>query len=398
MRISCIRNPDSVRGSADLPHTEAYSAEVAHRVRGFHRSIPGYAPTPLLRLGNLEGRLGLDRIWLKDESPRFGLKAFKVLGASYAVSCLLAEQLGMDPAGTGFEDLRKGLAESGGGEITLATATDGNHGRAVAWAARMLCLKAVVYMPFGSSEARVKAIRGEGAMVLVVNGNYDAAVRLAEEKAFWNDWILVQDSSWEGYEEVPARIMQGYLTILDEVFEQIGDKIPTHLFLQCGVGSMAAALAAGLHQRLKERRPEVVVVEPENAACMFHSIEKSDGEPGKVGGELETVMAGLACGEPSFLAWRILRDLGDAFVSCSDEVTEEGMRLLRDFPEREGGIVSGESGAVTTGLLTCLLEEPEFRETAEKLGLTDDSRVLLLSTEGDTDPASYGRIIEGGKS
>jgi len=398
VRVEILRNPRSIRAEGSLPVTAPFGAEAAKRVRRFHRGLPGFGPAPLLRLGFLERGLGVGRVWLKDESVRFGLKAFKVLGASWAVSNVLARRMGMNLEAAGFEGLRAVVGGGGAGGFTLATATDGNHGRAVAWMARLLGLSAAVFVPRGSSPARLEAIRREGAGVTVVEGNYDRAVRTAEEQSVRNGWILVQDSSWEGYEEIPTWIMQGYLTVLDEAWEALAGEVPTHLFLQCGVGSLAGALAAHVHERFGKGRPLVVVVEPERAACMKRSVAEFDGEPKAVDGALETIMAGLACGEPSLLAWRILRDLGDAFASCSDEVSKAGMRLLAEPAEGWPGVVSGESGAVTAGLLAALARGEGFLKEARALELDPGSRILLLSTEGDTDPLSYRSVVEGGKS
>jgi diaminopropionate ammonia-lyase len=206
---------------------------------------------------------------------------------------------------------------------------------------------------------------------------------------------LVQDSAWEGYEEIPTRIVQGYLTIMHEAFEQLGGKIPTHVLVQCGVGSLASAVQAYLVEVFGMRRPRFIVVESERASCFYESISINDGDPHKISGDLNTIMAGLACGEPGLLAWRILHSCADVFVTCSDSVAIKGMRILANPLVGDDKVVSGESGAVTTGLLACLVGDARYRETAQAFKITQESKILLISTEGDTDPDMYQKIVSG---
>lgn len=391
--ISLWVNPNARECHGSKAETKDFSPEAARVVRRFHRTLPDYAPTPLVTLKNLAGRLGIRDIWVKDESHRFGLNAFKALGASYGMARVLAQKLHLDGYDLSFSLLRSPAVKRDLGETIFVTATEGNHGRAVAWAAERLGFGAVVYMPEGSSPARLEAIRSHGAEASIVEGNYDDAVRLAAREAEKNRWILLQDSSREGNETIPLRVMQGYLTMAEEVMEQLDGETPTHVFVQCGVGSFGAAVQAYFAALSGPQRPLFGAVEPTRAACLFKSARAGDGRPRKVRGSLKTIMAGLACGEPSETAWKILRDYADFFVTASDEVTMSGMRVLAHPVPGDRGMISGESGAVTLGLIYTILSDPAFSETAETLKLDSRSKVLLFSTEGDTDPEMYRKIV-----
>lgn len=353
-------------------------------IRRFHASLPGYRPTPLVHLDALADAWGLGKLWLKDEGHRMGLSAFKVLGASFAVAQLMKEQLGLPGVST-LNDIRAALARNGE-RPTLVTATDGNHGRAVAWTARQLGCPAVVYMPRGSVEARVEAIRGEEAVVEVLDQLYDGCVDQAEHDANVHGWWLVQDTARPGYEAVPRWIMQGYVTLLDEVFEQLEEARPTHVLLQCGVGSFAGAMAAGLVTSMPEKPPWIGLVQPARADSAAQSF--AVGRPQPAAGGLDTIMAGMACAELSPLAWPILQALCAGVFACPDEVTREGMRLAA-----EQGVVSGETGAVTLGLLQRLCNERALARRRGLTGLDGSARVLLVSTEGATDPVGYREIV-----
>lgn len=358
-------------------------------VISFHRSLPGYRPTPLVSMEGLASRLGIGGLWVKSENERFDLKAFKVLGASYAIGKVMAERLGLESKDLTFDRIVSHAEKLSG--LTFVTATDGNHGRAVAWTAEKLGCRAVVYMPKGSSSARLNAIRGHGAEASVIDGNYDDAVRLAARHADERGWVLLQDTSWPGYEDIPTCIMQGYTTLITESFDQLAGQRPTHIFVQAGVGSLAAAVLCAVLK--KGERPWYGVVEPVEAACFHKSSVADDGTAHKVTGDMPTIMAGLACGEPSGIAWEILRDNADAFIACSDRVALKGMRLLGRPPEGDPPVISGESGAVTTGLVYELLSSANYAGPAREIGLNESSRVLVISTEGDTDPQFYRETL-----
>jgi diaminopropionate ammonia-lyase len=391
--LSFIGNIEARNECIQRDITAPFSQLQAMRVRRFHRSFPQYQPTPLIRLTNLAWSLGIATIYVKDESFRFGLKAFKVLGATYALAHVIAERTGIDEDALSFglfesRSIRRELRR-----ITIVTATDGNHGRAVAWAARIVGCSAVVYMPQGSAQPRIKAIREHGAEVRVIDGNYDDAVHLAAERARQRNWVMVQDTAWEGYESLPIRILQGYLTIMDEALEQLDAEVPTHVFVQCGVGSLAAAMQAHLVELFGTNRPQFIVVEPREAACFYESMAANDGSPHKVSGNLRTIMAGLACGEPNPLAWRILHPFADGFIACDDSVAVTGMRILGAPLPGDEKVVSGESGAVTAGVLVHILGSSKNSSIKEALALNQASRVLLISTEGNTDPDMYKRAL-----
>ena len=370
-----------------------FGVDRAQRARAFHESIPTYQPTALRRLDGLAEQLGIGALLVKDESTRFGLNAFKSLGGSYSVGLLLAARAGISEDDLTYQTLRKDGAREAAEKLTLITATDGNHGRGIAWAARGLGASAVVYMPKGSSRERLENIRSLGARAQITELNYDDTVRLAAQHAAEQGWTLVQDTAWEGYEEIPTWIMQGYTTLALEIVEQLGDETPTHVFFQAGVGAMSGALAAFFADCYRESRPTVVVVEPNAADCIYRTAEADDGTLHNVDGDLATIMAGLSCGEPCSIGWEMLRRYADHFVSVPDNIAEKGMRILANPLGNDKPIVSGESGAVTTGLVAELMENEELSGIRGSIGLGPDSRVLCISTEGDTDRETYKRIV-----
>jgi diaminopropionate ammonia-lyase len=361
----------------DLPPSEL-------RPRDLHRTLPGYAVTPLRRLEDLAARLGVGEVWVKDEAWRLELPSFKILGGSWAVHRLLLERAGEPIAGAGFEDLRAAVAELGA--LTLTTATDGNHGRGVARTARLLGLAAVVYVPAGTARARIAAIEGEGASVVVEPGNYDAAVARAARDAARHGWMLVADVAVGDDETVPTWVLEGYDTIFDEADEQLPGP-PTVVFLQAGVGALTAA---GIGHYLRslggERRPRFATVEPLSAACLLASA--AAGHLLTIDADQRSIMAGLNCGTPSSVAWPIIEATVDVYLAVPDDRAREAMRLLADR-----GIVAGESGAAG---LAGLLEAVEHGEVRDALGLDGDARVLLLNTEGATDPEGYRAVVGRG--
>ena len=372
------------------------SREEAEKVRAFHRSFPMYAPTPLVSLNDTAGALGLGAVYIKDESWRFGLNAFKVLGGSYAIGSFLAGKLGIPMENAGYSLLVCPETREKLGDITFVTATDGNHGRGVAWAATQFGQKSVVYMPKGSALERLENIRAAGADASITELNYDGAVRLANAHAREYGWTVIQDTAWEGYEEIPTRIMQGYLTMGLEAYEQLPEP-PTHIFLQAGVGSLAGAMAGLFSQLYGEKRPATVIVEPNKADCLFRTARADDGKLHFVTGDMDTIMAGLACGEPCTIAWEILRDYADHFLSCPDYAAAQGMRLLSRPAGNDRSIVSGESGASTFGALSELMTDPRLTDIRDAIGLDSNSRVLCFSTEGATDRANYDAVVNNGK-
>ena len=367
----------------------------------FHRSFPQYSVTPLAKLNRMASRLGLGGLYVKDESYRFGLNAFKVLGGSFAMAKYIANEMGRDIGDMTYDYLTSPTFRAAFGQATFFTATDGNHGRGVAWAANKLGQKAVVHMPKGSTKQRFDNIAAEGAAVTIEELNYDDCVRLAAaEAAETEHGVVIQDTAWPGYEEIPAWIMEGYGTMAAEAEEQLcgyGTDRPTHIFIQAGVGSLAGAVVGYFANRFPENPPKFIVVEASAADCLYQGALAGDGTPRIVEGDLATMMAGLACGEPNILSWEILCNHAAAFVSCPDWVSASGMRRLAAPVQGDPIVKSGESGAVGMGLLAALMEDVAYAELRDHLGLNETSQVLLFSTEGDTDPEKYQRVVWGGE-
>ena len=345
---------------------------------------PGYAPTIMRDLAELAGQAGLGALRLKDEAERFGLGSFKALGGAYAVGTLLCNELartGVAPSAS-IADLESGRFSAATEAITVTCATDGNHGRAVAWGAQRFHARCIIFVHATVSQARADAIARYGAEIRRVPGNYDDSVRECTRQSDSNGWHVVSDTSWPGYTEVPRDIMQGYRLMADEAADQWTGDPPTHVFIQAGVGAAAAAVSIQCRARFSPV-PALIVVEPDHAACLLASAERH--QITVVPGELDTIMAGLACGEPSLLGWQELERAGTAFMAIPDAAAVETMRLLASQ-----GIVAGESGVA--GLAGCLLAAADPAARAA-LGLDAASRVLLFSTEGATDPALYAKLV-----
>ncbi|WP_299734712.1 diaminopropionate ammonia-lyase [uncultured Endozoicomonas sp.] len=369
-----------------------FSAEMALEARSFHRKIKGYAPTPLVSLEHLAKKLGVKAILVKDESHRFGLNAFKVLGGSYALGKMLAEQLNIDISEIDLSTVASLLKEP----LVFTTATAGNHGTGVAWAAREMGQKAVVYMPKGSAQASVERIKGLGAECIVTDVNYDDTVRLASRTADENGWTLVQDTAWEGYEKIPTWISQGYMTMADEALEQAAQMegcMPTHIMLQAGVGAMAGGVLGYFTDAMGTNKFSTIISEPRAADCIYQSGSSEAGEMTAVTGDLSSIMAGLACGEPNPVTWPILKASSNAFASVTDNVSALGMRILGNPLKGDTAITSGESGAINMGLLYLMATQDNARELAASVGLNNDSVVLMFSTEGDTNPDRYRKVV-----
>ncbi|EDU7996295.1 diaminopropionate ammonia-lyase [Salmonella enterica subsp. diarizonae] len=371
-----------------------FSRQQAQQVRHFHQKITGYQPTPLYALKELSTLFGVKNILVKDESQRFGLNAFKMLGGAYAIAQLLCEKYHLDINDFSFDTLKSTIKE----KMTFATTTDGNHGRGVAWAAKQLGQNAVVYMPKGSAQERVDAILRLGAECIVTDMNYDDTVRFTMQTAQKNGWEVVQDTAWDGYTKIPTWIMQGYATLADEAVEQIaamGIARPTHVFLQAGVGAMAGGVLGYLVDVFGARDLHSVIIEPELADCIYRSGVK--GDIVNVGGDMVTIMAGLACGEPNPLGWEILRNCATQFISCQDAVAALGMRILGNPVGNDHRVISGESGAVGLGALAAVHFHPQRQALMTRLGLDSQSVVLVISTEGDTDVRHYREVVWEGK-
>ena len=368
-----------------------------NKAYAFHKSFPQYAPTPLVQLKNMAELLGVDSVFIKDESWRFGLNAFKVLGGSFAIAKYIAKQLKKDVSELPYDVLISEKLRKEFGQATFFTATDGNHGRGVAWAANKLGQKSVVLMPKGSSKTRFDNIAKEGAQVTIETVNYDECVRMAAALAAKTEHgVMVQDTAWDGYEEIPAWIMQGYGTMALEAAEQLkaaGVDRPTHIFVQAGVGSLAGAVQGYFKNLFPNNCPITVVVEARAADCLYRSAKAADGKPHFVTGDLQTIMAGLACGEPNTISWDILKNNTSCFVSAPDWVSSRGMRMLAAPIKGDTPVTSGESGAVPFGLLSAIMQHDDMKDLRAVLKLDKNSKIICFSTEGDTDPAMYKKIV-----
>ena len=355
------------RTARDNPFTEEEYEDLAR----FYARHPDLAPTPLTALPRLAGVLGLRDLRVKDESTRFGLNAFKSLGVRYAVDRLQ----------------RDGRLADG---ATLVCASAGNHGRAVARAARERGLAARVYMSSAATDAVKRHIAAEHAQVIVVNGSYDEAVRTMARDAEAHGWVIVSDTSWPGYDEIPRRIMLGYTRLVDEIGDQL-DGAPDVVFAQGGVGGLICGVAGGLAHRWPEARPRLAACEPLGAACLLVSARA--GRLATLDGPLTTIMAGLRCAEPSPAAWPAIQALADAFVAVDDEATIAAMRMLARPAGNDPAIEAGPSGACGLASLVAVMREDELRPVRGALGLGPASRVVVINTEGATDPELYNRIV-----
>ncbi len=368
-----------------------FSNEEAERAVRFHQSIPSYCETPLVSLGNTAAKNRVKAVFVKDESSRFGLKAFKGLGGSYCMFRILCEKLGLNPLEADYssflaEDIRNACQE-----VTFVTATDGNHGKGVSWAAKLFGCKARVFMPKGTVEARRLAIEEAGAAIAeITNWNYDQTVRYAASLVEKTGWILIQDTAWDGYETYPRWIIEGYLTMAAETVRQMNGVLPTHVFLQAGVGAMAGGLEAFFMNLCGVSKPLITIVEPDEADCIYQSVLAGDGKMHSLTGDPVTIMAGLNCGTPCQVVWPILRDCSASFCACRDSVTVQGMRAYDSPCGDDQTVVSGESGAVTYGLLLTILQSEKLRELFR---LEEDSVILLINSEGDTDPDGYRKVV-----
>ncbi len=366
----------------------------------FHKSFPQYSVTPLVRLKELAELCGIKEIFVKDEAWRFGLHAFKVLGGSFAMARHIAKITGRDISELTYEKLTSPEIKKETGELTFFSATDGNHGRGVAWSANKLGQKSVILMPKGSAKMRLDNILREGAKATIEEENYDECVRMAAKIAEDTPGgVMVQDTAWPGYEEIPAWIMQGYGTMAmeaDNQMEELDANPPTHVIVQAGVGSLAGAVVGYFANKYPDNPPIFIVAESDQADCLYRSAITGDGSIKTVDGDMQTIMAGLACGEPNTSSWQILKDKVGVFASCPDWVAARGMRILGMPVRGDSVIISGESGAVTTGLLAYAMMDEEMKPMREAMKLDKDSRVLLFSTEGNTDRENYRHILWDG--
>lgn len=400
--INYIRN----RNLSTAPGPDWLTVSAGAEVRRFHESMAAFAPTQLKSLKNLAKQLGVKAIYVKDESTRFGLKAFKALGASWAITRVICRRLGLDYRTVTFDELRSEKYREAIQPMVFASATDGNHGKGVAWTAHQLGCRAYIFMPRGTVEARRAAILAAGATECSITDlTYDDTVRLVAKRAEQEGWTVVQDTAWEGYEEVPRYIAEGYMTMaaesLEALREQEGDSraMPTHVFLQAGVGAMAGSVAGYLINAAGEAakpRPVISLVEPAEAACFYDTALIGDGRRHPAKGNAVTIMAGLNCGEIASMVWPILRDFVSYYLAMEDYAAAEGMRQLAHPAGDDPAVTAGESGASGFGAARLILAHEELKQLREEMGLDENSILLLYNTEGDTDPENYRRIVEEG--
>jgi diaminopropionate ammonia-lyase len=368
----------------ELAYTKAILARAAWPL---HRTLPGYAPTPLADLPGLAAELGLGQVLVKDESSRFGIDAFKGLGASYAIyrvlsrRCRERQQGDLTP-----DDFLTPVLRDRLGAITFTAATDGNHGRAVAWVARLIGQRAVIFMPTGTAAPRIEAVQREGGEVRLVDGTFDDCVTACADTAQQEGWQVIADTAYPGNMVIPGDIMTGYSTIFAEVWTQT-DVAFDAVLLPAGVGGLAAAGTAFFVKSRGAERPPLVCVEPLSSACFLESIERGGGEPVAASGDQQSIMVGLCCGMPSLLAWPVVRDAMDVFLAIEDDHALAAMRAYHRH-----GITAGESGASALAGLLALLRDDSLAPARAQLALGPHSRVLVVNTEGATDPENYRRV------
>ncbi len=375
-----------------------FGLEKARKVMNYHRSFAEYSETPLVKLPALAEEIGVSSMYVKDESKRFDLNAFKVLGGSYGIANSLAERFGLNIDETTIDTFKTPEMKEKLKDVTFITATDGNHGRGIAWTAKELGCRAVIYMPCDTVESRVDHIKKLGVEAHKTDMHFDDTARFAFEESKRNGWIMVQDTTFEGYTDFPTWCMQGYTTMSCEAYDELerqGVK-PTHIFIQAGAGSLAGSVAGFFGSVYGEDRPLLTTVEASNCGCIKATAEAGDNKLHKVGGDLKTIMAGLSVGEACSVGWDVLDEYADAHAVCGDSVSAEGMRVLAAPKGDDLKIVSGESGSVGVGMVVEVMSNPELEDVRKNLQLDENSVVLCFNTEGDTDPENYRKIVWGG--
>ncbi|MHB1957124.1 MAG: diaminopropionate ammonia-lyase [Sulfobacillus sp.] len=375
----------------NLPNHDVLGVAEAPQIIRFHRTWPQYRATPLRHLPELAQYVDVAAICVKDESQRFGIRSFKVLGSSWAMGRYLALKWGLPSEQITFAQLQDRAREHQ--PLTFAAASDGNHGLGVAWTARELGQRAMIYLPAGTVGSRVDRIRSTGAMAEVTPWNYDDTVEYVGKLCQHNDWVMIQDTAWQGYHDIPLWVMQGYMTMVMEAqrqWNQIQNAPPTHIILQAGVGSLAGAVTGWFAH--SKSTPAIIIAEPTAAPALWRSAASPHGQPVKVAID-HTIMAGLACGQPNPTAWEIIRQSASGFLICDDVVAARGTRILANPLPPDPVILAGESGSMPLGLLVTLLDHPEYKDLRDELQLDDTSRILLFNTEGITDPALFRELV-----
>ncbi|MDP6266886.1 MAG: diaminopropionate ammonia-lyase [Arenicellales bacterium] len=383
-------NPNALRGQARPARVDsALDDQTCSRARAAITSWSNYAPTPLHSLPALAHEIGIGQLLYKDESTRFGLGSFKALGGAYAVLHSVAQEISVrGSTATDIKALMTGQLSEAAGEITVATATDGNHGRSVAWGAGNVGCKCVIYMHAEVSPGRQSAVEAFGAEVVRVPGDYGESARQAAQDAAANGWLLVSDTAWPGYTEIPRAVMAGYTVMSTEAMDQLPATTPTHVFVQGGCGGLAGAVCTDLWHRYESQRPRFVVVEPVPADCLFQSAVA--GAVVNISVTRESVMGGLSCGEVSLLGWDILESGADHFLTIEDDAVGPLMKQLAQGRGDDPRIVAGE--AAVAGLAGCIAARADA-DLCQTLALNEQSTVLVFGTEGATDPTVYRQLV-----
>jgi len=380
-------------------NVDDFNLHIAQKAKRFHESFDQYNETPLVQLDNLAAAMGIKKIFVKDESFRFNLNAFKVLGGSFAIGSLLAKRLGMDIDDLPYNTMISDEIKEQLGDITFITATDGNHGKGIAWTAQKLKQKAVVYMPKDSVQYRLDQISAMGAEVNQTDCHFDDTVRIAFEESKKNGWLMTQDTAFEDYQDFPKWCMQGYTTMALETWKQLEEihEKPSHIIIQAGAGSLSGGLLGFFSSVYGNEKPFSIIVEASKADCIRRTAEDPGDGLHFITGDISTIMAGLSVGEPSAVGWKILRSWADAFTACDDCISAKGIRVLANPIKDDTRIIAGESGSPGVGSLVEILSNPDFSHIREQLHLDENSKVLCFNTEGDTDPESYRSIVWDGK-
>lgn len=387
-----IRHVAAKRTEGDAAH-RVLTAESFATAQQEITAWDGYAPTPLVSLSAIASQIGVGEILYKDEGPRFGLGSFKALGGSYAALRVLQREISKRlDKDVSLADIRNGVYADACAAITLVSATDGNHGRSLAWGCKRFGVPCRIYIHAEVSEGRAKAMRDLGAEVVRIDGDYDESVVVSKTEAEKNGWFVVSDTSWPGYSLPPCDVMSGYGVMVQEISDAL-DQAPTHVFLQGGVGGLAAGVIAALRQYWGDASPRAIIVEPELAACLFESAKT--GAATKVDIAEETLMAGLSCGEPSGLAWEILAEEATDYLTISEALVAPTVRLLANPIGSDTAIEAGESAVAGLAALITAMGDTSL---AGKLGLTSASRVLLIGSEGVTDQAIFDMIMQGNEA
>lgn len=388
--------PNNLRDGMFNEQTKLFSRSQVEKVYAFHKSMgSAYNETPLVGLNAFARRNGISNVFVKDESKRGNLKAFKLLGGAYAVANCICRKLGVNIEDIDFNYLKSSEVKQKLGDLVFAAASDGNHGKSVAWAANEFNQTSIVYMPSGTVQDRIDAIESLGGTVVVTDYSYDWCVREVNRLADEKGWDIVLDTASEGDADVATWVMQGYATMGYEAIQQLGDTIPTHMFLQAGVGSMAAAMTAVFANHYGDKCPKIYIMEPHQANCFYASGLQGNGNAVSVDGEMDSIMAGLSCGVPNPISWEIIRSFANGFFSCDDILTANGMRILGNPLNGDERVIAGESGAIGTGVVDYIMtHRPEL---AKEMGLNKNASVIVFSTEGDTDTKNYIDVVWYGK-